>query len=156
MCPATWVTISLEKSLPGLSSWGKTAKPALREGTRFALSIHEAMPCREGGCSVFTTSTCTSCAPQYIPRARRKLLALPQKRSWGTGRNSLLAVQIITWPIQRNAYKKIPSCVFVQATCLFFRLQKIQKDRYFFKQQYFSYCYFYFHQWTIGNGGVSY
>lgn len=35
-CPATWVTTSLEKSLPGLSSWVRAAKPGLWEGTRFS------------------------------------------------------------------------------------------------------------------------
>lgn len=47
-CIATWVTISVERSLPGMSSWGGTVKPARWEGARFTLSIHEAMPCREG------------------------------------------------------------------------------------------------------------
>lgn len=45
-----------------------------------------------------------------------------QRRSWGTRRSCLLAVQIITWSVQRNTHKKTPSCVFVLATNLFFRL----------------------------------
>lgn len=93
---------------------------------------------------------CTTTHPQSEEEAAGSA-TVEQKRSWGTGRNSLLAVQIITWSIQRNTCKKIPSCVFVQATCLFFRLQEIRWDSYFFRQQYFSYCYFYFHEWTIGN-----
>lgn len=41
-CLPTWITISLEKSIPGMSSWGIDIKPALWEGTEFPLSIREA------------------------------------------------------------------------------------------------------------------
>lgn len=36
-----------------------------------------------------------------------------------------------------------------------FQTSRSTKTVIFLKQQYFSHCYFYFHQWTIGNGGVS-
>lgn len=152
------VTLSLEKSLPGMSSWRIAVNPALWERTRFPLSIHESMPCREASCSVFTTSTHTSCAPQHVvPRARGELLALPPWNKRGAGEQE----GIVCWRCRSShgqssgtlTRKYHHMCLFKPHT--YFSDFKEYKDSYFFKQQYFSYCYFYFHLWTIRNAGVS-
>lgn len=70
MCLPTWVAISLEKSLPGMSSWGIGVNPALREGTKFPL-----LPCREGVCSVCAHAQ-SHCAPPKLP---------PHWKEWAAG-----------------------------------------------------------------------
>lgn len=117
-----------------MSSWGVAVNPALWEGTRFPLFTRvNALQGRELLCvhHQHTHQLCTTtCCPQG-EEGTAGSDTMEQKRSWKTRRNCLLVVQIIIWSIQWNAYKKIPSYVFVQATYLFFRLQGIQRQLFF-------------------------
>lgn len=101
------------------------------------------------GCSVFTTSTCTSCAPQHIvPRVRSKLLALPLQNKRGAGEQA----GIVCWQCRSSHGQSSGTLTGkYRHVCLFkphayFSDFKEYKDSFFFQQQYFSHCYFYFHQ----------
>lgn len=154
----------MEKSLPGMSSWGGAVKPALWEGARLTLSIHKAMPCREGA-ALFSP-------PAHTPAVHHNTLS-PE---WGgscwfchcrtkeeLGNKKEFSAGGADHHMVNPAEHLIPSPYLIpplNTMCLFkphtyFSDFKEEKDSYFLKQQYFSHCCFYFHQWTIGNGGVS-
>ena len=111
-------------------------KPSTMRGDQI-LTVREAMPCREGDCSICATSThtqplCTTEASSPVWgvscwRCHRRT----RERSWGTRTNCLPMVQVVAWLIQWNIYKKIQLCVFVQATYLFFRFQGIRRWLFF-------------------------